>query len=531
MAGPKKADRANIPGSEKKALEGSKVIGAVDPNTRLEVTIRVRRRGMTAAQEARTKSVQTLSRAEYADMYGADPADIRKVEAFAHAHGLDVVRSSLSERSVRVAGTAAAMQTAFGVALKAYQYGRQRFRGRIGGIFIPKELSGIVEGVFGLDNRPHARPHIRTARRPKPTKPRAAGGPRPFSPLEVAALYNFPAGVDGSGECIAIIELGGGYRLSDLQAYFQKLGVRMPAITAVSVDGGSNAPTGDPGGPDGEVMLDIEVAGALAPGASIVVYFAPNTDAGFLDALSSAVHDDIRKPSVVSISWGSAERNWTAQSIQAFDSVCVDAGRLGVTVCASAGDSGAPDISPPTRRANVDFPASSPNVLARGGTLLVGSGSRIQSEVVWNEPTGGATGGGVSEVFPLPSYQQGVGVPNSINPGHKAGRGVPDVAGDADPNSGYTVRIDGQDTVVGGTSAVSPLWAGLIALINQSRGRPLGFAHPQLYAIGKSGKAFHDIVQGNNGVRPCPGYQAKAGWDACTGWGSPDGQALLQAMP
>jgi kumamolisin len=275
-------------------------------------------------------------------------------------------------------------------------------------------------------------------------------------------------------------------------------------------------------------MLDIEVAGAIAPGANIVVYFAPNTGQGFLTALSSAVHDNVHNPSVISISWGGPEKDWTKQSMKAFDSACNDAALLGVTVCCAAGDSGSSDTDPPDTRANVDFPASSPHVLACGGTRLIGQNGNIADEVVWNNPGNGATGGGVSETFSLPLYQKAAHVPRSVNPGHKKGRGVPDIAGDADPASGYVVRVDGVNAVIGGTSAVAPLWAGLIARMNQglkAKGKSVGFLTPKLYKIPASAHAFRDITMGDNGD-----YKAKAGWDPCTGLGSPSGKELMSAL-
>jgi kumamolisin len=316
---------------------------------------------------------------------------------------------------------------------------------------------------------------------------------------------------------VAIIELGGGFQPADLQAYFSGLGVPTPDVTAVSVDHGSNQPTGDPNGPDGEVMLDIEVVGAVAPGASIAVYFGPNSDAGFLDAITTAIHDNVRKPTVISISWGSAENTWTQQSLTAMDEAFQAAAVMGITVCVASGDRGSTDGS--TDGSNqVDFPASSPHVLGCGGTSLTASGGAIGSEVVWNDGSAeeGAGGGGVSTAFPVPTWQQGLQTVGSD--GEQAtlsGRGVPDVSGDADPETGYEVRIDGQTTVIGGTSAVAPLWAGLIARINAIKGTPVGLINPLLYA---NPGALHDVTQGNNG-----GYLASQGWDACTGLGSPDG--------
>jgi kumamolisin len=288
------------------------------------------------------------------------------------------------------------------------------------------------------------------------------------------------------------------------------------------VDKGKNTP-GTSSGPDGEVMLDIEVSAAVAPGAAIAVYFAPNTDQGFIDAISTAVHDTTNKPSVISISWGGPESSWTAQSMAALDTACQAAAAVGVTITVASGDDGSTDGVTGTAN-HVDFPASSPHVLACGGTKLTGSGSTIQSEVVWNELSAneGATGGGVSTVFALPAWQANAGVPKSTTT--TGGRGVPDVCGDADPSTGYSVRVDGQTLVIGGTSAVAPLWAGLIALANAKNKVAAGFINPAIYAAGAQ-MAFRDITSGNNGS-----FTAGPGWDACSGLGSPIGTAVIPLL-
>jgi kumamolisin len=276
--------------------------------------------------------------------------------------------------------------------------------------------------------------------------------------------------------------------------------------------------------PDGEVMLDIEVAGAVAPGAKIVVYFAPNSSQGFLDAVTQAVHDTVNTPSVISISWGGPESTWTSQAIEQFDQAFQAAAPLGITICVAAGDYGSSD-GVDDGQAHADFPASSPNVLACGGTRLNASLTQISSEVVWNEPGDGSTGGAISDLFPLPSYQESAAVPPSANPSNNVGRGVPDVAADADPETGYSVRVDGEDTVIGGTSAVAPLWAGLVACLNQVLPKPAGFLNPSLYALPTDSGVFRDITSGNNGA-----YSAGPGWDACTGLGVVDGQNLLKSL-
>ncbi len=518
-----KSRRVVLKGSRKAPFRQGRYVGPARKDEQLTVTLRLRRKSALPSPDD-TPDPKALDYDEFRARHGADPADVARVEAFAHAHGLDVPRVSLAQRAVDLSGTVEAMQTAFGTKLKRYVVRRQSLRIRSGDLTIPAELASIVEGVFGLDNRPHVLPHFRILARPGGGKfaPRATA--KAFTPLEVAALYNFPKGFDGKGQTIAILEFGGGYRAADLNKYFSKLGIKPPSLVAASVGGAHNAPTGKPDSADAEVVLDIEVAGAVAPGAQLVVYFAPNTDDGFTNALYAAIHDNLRRPSIVSISWGSREKDSTLQSLKDYDAACIDAAALGITICAAAGDHGSSDTDPPGTRANVDFPASSPHVLACGGTHLEAKNGAIAVETVWNTQDGWATGGGVSEIFKLPDYQKSAGIPKSANPGGKVGRGVPDVAGNGDSETGYKILVDGVASVVGGTSAVAPLWAGLVARLNQAKGSRLGFLHPKLYALG-AGKGFLDIVQGDNGA-----YKAKAGWDPCTGLGSPDGEALRKQM-
>jgi kumamolisin len=482
-----------LPGSERHSVPGT-LSGALDPHQVAQVTV-----------VFKSKS----------DAQGPN-RDL--LEQFAHEHGLALSPVAHSTRSVTLQGPVQALGDAFSSQLAQYHQPETgiTFRGRTGAVHVPVELASSIVAVLGLDTRPIAKPHNRRALAQQP-----AGS---FTPLQVAQLYQFPAG-DGAGQTIAIIELGGGYKTTDLNTYFKGLGLKTtPSVSAVAVGAGANQPGKDTNA-DGEVMLDIEVAGAVAPGAKIVVYFAKNTDQGFHDAIAQAANDTHNKPSVISISWGGPEDTWTQQARDAMNLAIQDAGTAGVTVTVASGDDGATDgvAAAGTTKLHVDFPASSPYALACGGTKLAGSGTHISSEVVWNELANneGATGGGVSLSFPLPDYQKSAGVPVQGDTKFK-GRGVPDVAGDADPVTGYTVRVDGKDMVIGGTSAVAPLWAGLIALVNQKLGKPVGFVNPVLYTL-KSG--FHDITSGNNN-----GYTAKTGWDPCTGLGSPNGAALLAAL-
>ena len=524
------ASRHIIPGSDRQALEGAKVIGPARPDERIEVTLRLRAKTPVAsalaasgvADDTHPGQRKYLTREEFAAAHGADAHDLASVAAFAKASQLAVVESNAARRSVVLSGTTQAMNAAFGVDLQQYKHAQGTYRGRTGTVSVPGDLAGVVEGVFGLDDRPAADPHFQ---RYDPVQGMRSTAAKSFTPPALAKLYDFPADADGSGQCIGIIELGGGYKPADLATYFKSLGIAGPSVKAVLVDNAKNHPT-NANSADGEVMLDIEVAGAIAPKASIVVYFTPNTTQGFLDAITTAVHDSVNKPSVISISWGSAEQNWTAQAMTQYDQAFQAAAAMGVTICVAAGDNGSSDgVS--DGQPHVDFPASSPNVLACGGTkLLAGGATAIASETVWNEgATTSATGGGVSGFFALPPYQSQAGVPVSAGTGGKPGRGVPDVAGDADPATGYDVRVDGQNLVFGGTSAVAPLWAGLIALMNQQLGHPVGFLNPMLYGSLQGKGATNDITSGNNGS-----YSAKAGWDPCTGWGSPDGAKLLKAL-
>ncbi len=543
-----------LEGSERTPLHNARIVAPADPTERLEVTVLVRRR---ASAELRTQAAalaftgpsaaQPLSREQFAQQYGADLADLAAVRAFASGHGLVVVQEHASRRTVILSGTVAQFSAAFAVQLQLYQYPDGSYRGRTGAIQLPAELDGIVEAVLGLDNRPQARAHFRV-RTPRPARAarlsrtastkrgrdsrgklvrRAAQRHRQapqvsYTPTKLALLYGFPSGT-GKAQCVAIIELGGGFRPADLTSYFAGLRGPAPKVSAVSVDHGRNAPTGDANGPDGEVMLDIEVVGAIAPAASIAVYFAPNTDAGFLDAVTTAIHDTTHKPGVISISWGGPESSWTAQAMKAMDDAFQAAATMGITVCVASGDNGSSD-GVADGGDHVDFPASSPFALACGGTSLRTRRQAIGSEVVWNDGANrGASGGGISAFFPAPTWQAGIVATRTG--GASAAlttRGVPDVAGDADPETGYDVLIDGKEAVIGGTSAVAPLWAGLIARINQGIASPVGYLNPLLY---NNPKALRDITQGNNGD-----FEATTGWDACAGLGSPIGSAIAALL-
>jgi len=512
-------------GSTRAPLRGAVSRGKADPTERLEVTLILRRAGALPPITGK-RDEPIVARADFASSFGASVNDVASVKTFAAQHNLTTVQDAPARRTVVLAGTVADFQGAFGVELQSFDYPGGSYRGRVGDIFLPEELDGVVEAVLGLDNRPQATPHfrMRSAYTGNVHKRPAIAAAASFTPVQLASLYDFPDSL-GQGQCIAIIELGGGYRTADLQHYFSGLSIGVPSVTAISVDHATNSPTGNADGPDGEVMLDIEVAGAIASKAALAVYFAPNTDAGFLNAITTAVHDETNKPSVISISWGGPESSWTDQAMQAMDAAFQSAAALGVTVCIATGDNGSTDGVPGSAN-HADFPASSPHALACGGTSLRSAGGKIADETVWNDgAAGGATGGGASTFFPLPAWQQQLNITAVNEPGTSLqNRGIPDVAGDADPNTGYNVRVDGSDTVIGGTSAVAPLWAALIARINAApgRGQPVGFVNAALYA---PSNPCNDITEGNNG-----GFSATPGWDACTGLGSPNGSKVAAKL-
>jgi kumamolisin len=538
-------DLVPLPGSERGELRGTAPAPTpLDRDQVIAVTVLLRRRAEVPRELV--EGPQTISNSELGAQYGADPDDARLVSEVLGSYGLTVTETHLESRRLKVSGTITQFESAFGTSLSAVTSphpdgsGDVQHRYRTGGLSVPARLDGIVTAVLGLDNRPQARPQFR--------RPPAAGsrtmatpdddtsdpGKQPqqqqgssLTAPQVAGFYQFPANTDGTGQTVAIIELGGGFTQSDLSTYFSGLGLPVPPVTAVGVDGAANTPGQQA---DGEVELDIEVVGGVAPGASQLVYFAANTDQGFIDAISQAVHAT-PTPIAVSISWGQSEDQWAAQSRTAMDQAFQDAAALGVTVTVAAGDNGASDDPSEQTQVHCDFPASSPHALACGGTRLIGDTSTftITSEVVWNELASneGAGGGGVSDVFGVPSYQASAGVPGSAS-GGASGRGVPDVAGNADPVTGYQVVVDGQQEPIGGTSAVAPLWAGLIARLAQATGKRFGLLQPLLYAGVSPGVAqpgFNDIVSGDNGA-----YKAGPGWDACTGLGSPNGSALLTLL-
>lgn len=520
---------------------GSKAVRRTNPNRWIELTVGVRRTAvlpdLSALDNVAPGQRTYMTRDELTAKHGSDPAAVDAITKWATAHDLVVTQNQPISARLGLGGTAANLSEAFGVDLFDYQNAELgEFHARTGPVHLPPELANDITGVFGFNNHRI----LRRTRRAMAAGPNLASKARPwFLPGELGQIYDFPT-VDASGQTIGLLEFGGGVETADVAAYFTKIGQPAPTVTVVAVDGVSTDPTADPDS-TGEVMLDVDVAGALGAGAKIVVYFSTFDEKGMVDILSTVLADSANDPSVLSISWGWAENQafntsvtWSPAAIDHINQSFLSAAQLGVSVCVSTGDDGS-EAQIKDGRAHVNFPASSPYVLAVGGTTLhaktSAAGARHITETVWNDGPGSGTGGGVSDYTPVPAWQAGK-VPVSINPGHFAGRAIPDVAADADPNTGYLVMSGGQLQVVGGTSASSPLWASLIIRLNALLGARSGNFNSLLYSkIGPAG-VLRDITVGDNDTDGLlnGSYKAGPGWDACSGWGVPDGAKLLAAF-
>lgn len=502
-------------GSERVAPPGCIDAGKFPAERRLRVLLALRQPALdaAAAQLLRTPAPDApaaLSRAEFAGRFAASAQDLQRIQAFADDYGLRVEQTHAHGGTAILEGSVQQFDAAFRVDLRQFQQGERRFRGRTGAVSIPKALEGIVTAVLGLDDRPQARPPTRALERPPEV---AAAIAQQYTPAQLAELYGFPEH-DGAGQCIGIIALDGGYETAKLAAYFAELRQPAPQVVEVLLAGAQNRPTGNTRRADVEVQMDVQIAGAIAPAAKIVVYFAPNTDNGFLEAIVAAIHDREHAPDVLAISWGFTESLWTPQSREAYNRAFQAAALMGITVCVASGDDGASDGQPGL---NVCFPASSPFVLACGGTRL-----RVDAQGA-HEQAWAHGGGGQSAVFAQPAWQQGLALTGAgAQRQPLTMRGVPDVAANADAQTGYYVHIDGLPAVMGGTSAAAPLWAALLARCYGVNGGGRAFLPPRLYA---RTDACRDVVEGGNG-----GFHAAPGWDACTGLGVPYGTRVAAAL-
>lgn len=557
-------------GSRRRVAAGAHRIGDADPREQIRICLITRRKSGHPPLPGHAYWMRTppnerkyLSRKEFAVQYGADLDDLKEIQVFAKANKLRVLDSSAARRAVVLSGSVEQMSSIFRVDLGRYETPDAIYRGMEGSVYVPKEIAHIVKGVLGLDNRSVAH------RRPiSPSPADSPQGAAMVTPPQVARLYQFPTQTNGAGQTIAIIEFGGGYftsgkRATDVAAFFDTLGLEYPyrygthgtgpTLSSILVSGGLNSPAHD--GSTIEVTMDIDIAGSIAPGANIAVYFAPNTDSdpsgtdefGWYQGISSAIHDEVNAPSVVSISWDGGEDNWTQGTLTLMSTLFQEGAVLGVSVFVASGDWGS--TAPPNLAATqVMYPASDPWVTACGGTTLTNVNARevAFTENTWNDlaltscglyPTSGATGGGYSKVFPKPIWQNYA----TRRPRGTGRRGVPDISGNASPYSGYPILVAGTTYPGGGTSAVAPLYAGLVALINASLGMNVGFLNPTLHQLASTDPdVYRDIAdEGTNSIpyydQTCnvgysPGYTSVPGWDPCTGLGVVVGSALLEAL-
>jgi kumamolisin len=514
-----------LAGSNRPGPDGAVVVGEVDPNEPILISLHLKRRtrdrkyppGSAAdlARLARPVTRQALS----AQRRRTHARAAARVTKFAEAHGLAVRGVDLPGRRVMLEGTARQMAEIFNATLRVYDDGRRQFRARVGQLMVPAEIAPWTRAILGFDQRPQIK------RRESRLQPLAGDGEGAgLWPTEIAALYGIPLDGDVSSVCVGIVALGGGYLASDLDQALAGMQRQPPTIVEQPVAGNSNN-FGANSLADEELALDLQIAAGLLPKARIVIYFAGNNTQSLVGAINQAIFDHVNRPQVLSVSWGSAETFWTPPAQEAMQAVLADAVRLKVTVLFAAGD----DLATGglmDGKAHVWFPASSPYVLGCGGTLptLDAAGTKVATEVVWNDGFNG-TGGGISDVFPVPDYQSHLALPPSVND-HAIRRGVPDVAGAAARTPGYRIILNGQATVKDGTSAVTPLWAALIAMANAQRATPLGLVNPALYA---NPALFREITEGNNRAHG-RGYAAGQGWNACTGLGVPKGAQVIAAL-
>ena len=538
------SDAVPLPGSAFHALDRprsghrrDRPLTAREERTPIELTVLLRERpGAPSVQQTLTwlhaepEARRRMDRDALAAQHGFAPDDRDRVTAWARAQGMQVTAEDAATRRLMLRAPADRAARLFGVYLEHFRWTAPSgasvgYRGHLGPVRVPRAIADAVTGVYGLDDRPVARPHLRTLDQVRP-------GIVSYDPPELASAYRYPRlpnDGDGLHLVTGMIELGGTTHSADVAASFARLGLPAPEIVHVNLDGA--VPMSDPTGADVEIALDYQVIGAMvlamAPRArlTIVSYNAPNTERGFIDAAATAASDRFHRPAAVSISWGSTEDVWSLQGMRGLDAVFAGGSLHGVTYSVAAGDSGSTDGWPDGLQ-HPGFPASSPHVWSCGGTTLLATRDRILSETVWNELAHGqgAAGSGVSGVFAAPSYQVRCGIQaRNANTG-RSGRGLPDGSGVADPVTGWNVLCAGRLRTTGGTSAVAPMYSALWTLVAALRGERIGLPHPALYAAGE--QAFNDVVRGNTGGP----YRAQRGWDAASGWGSPDGRAIARAL-
>jgi kumamolisin len=445
-----------------------------------------------------------MTRSRATEVFGATDADLISIQELGISLGLEVLSISKATRIVRLLSQ----------------------RKRVEHMLPALLEKPCVQHIFGFDVALRARPRL-IKRHPFMAAMPAELVAGAYAPREVAELYNFPPDTSCAGECIGIINFGCPPSQADLDAFFEPLGRPSPPVKVIDV-----VPNGRARYEATEITMAIQIAGSVAHCASFVVYQSTPTELGWIEAVRFAVYDEAHRPSTLLIPWGWPEEEWSEEGIHALEEAFQEAAEIGMTViCASGNNGSVGDVD--DGACHVDFPAASHFVLTCGGTSLRSLRTLVSSEVVWNNGPlglgGGGSGGGVSTRIAQPAWQRGAGVPISQT-GYE-GRGLPDVAANADPNTGYRVILQGESEIVGGTSAASALWAAVIACINATARIRVGFLNPLLYLRLPASNALRDVVVGSNDTSGSTGqYPARHGWNAATGWGSMDGIGLLEAL-
>jgi kumamolisin len=453
---------------------------------------------------------QFLTPAQFADEFGPSQGDYEAVVNYLGANGLTVTAVYPNRLVVEAHGNVTQVEKAFGVKINDYVQNNQVFFANDRDPQLPPAIASVVSSVKGMENYLALHHHARLNVNPRA---RNSATPSGFSPQQIATAYNFSSvysqGNTGGGQTVAIATAYG-FSPTDVAKFWNYYGIEAPKYSTVSVGGTTRYI-------DTETTLDLEQSGAMANGATFIIYQAATPSLSTFESVYNKIVSD-NKASVVTTSWGLCEQQMPSAYLKADSAIFAEAALQGQTWFAAAGDSGSNDCG--TSALAVDYPSSDPNVGAVGGTTLTLTGSGvISSESAWS-----GSGGGVSAVFSQPTYQTGQGVPNSGK------RATSDIAFNANPSTGYPVYFNGSWAKYGGTSFGAPQWAAIFALVNNSHGKRIGAAGPTLYGLANNQPAqtypaFNDIVSGNNGH-----YTAATTWDAPTGWGSPNVLNMVQAL-
>jgi subtilase family serine protease len=523
------------------SLPDNATLSALDPGEQIPFVITVQRPESLKdfVDTVISGQNQYLSREEFNTRFSATDEDIAAVVNYATSNGLTVISTHAPSAHIELAGSAGTINSLFGITLQNVTTPNGTFRSWTGDVEVSPDVNNIIEHIAGLDTLP---PYTKKLSEFSITNSTPAGL-QAITPIQAATAYQFPSS-SAAGQCIGIIEYGGGYTQQNLTSSFSAIGLTNPTTVDVSVGGYTNTPDNNIYGYCPEVMLDIFCAGAVAPSATLAVYFGNinflNAGPTWGAALNAAIHDSVNNPSVLSVSYGAGEISyfWGPTAISYVDNILMQSVALGITVCVSSGDQGSIWSGDGGTTPDTEYPGSSPYVLCIGGTTLeLNTDNTIYSEVTWGTystpPGGSGTGGGISQYDnSLPSWQSGLTyTPYTYPTGAGSAtsltsRGVPDVSANADPSSGYQFYWGTGNSFAqyGGTSAAAPVWAGFIARLNAITGTRLGFANTLFYS---NPNVFRDITVGNNANYINNGYAATPGWDACTGLGTPIGTAIL----